>query len=52
MSEFKIKIEGPEYDDILVDLADIALELWGDKNGRVILRLLSLLLHGEWVERE
>lgn len=49
MCQLKLKIEGDEYEAICCDLLDIALTL-EDKNCRVLLRVLQLLMHGEWEE--
>ncbi len=47
MSKLKIKIEGDEYDALCRDLVDMAIEA-EPKNSRVLLRILQLLLYGEW----
>jgi len=49
--EFKIRLEEDEYDDLVADLVDLAQEL-DFEDCRIILRVLSKLVHGEWVEKE
>jgi len=47
MSEFRMKLEGDEYEALCKDLVDISLEV-DENNCRIILRVLQLLLHGCW----
>ena len=50
MLKFTIKLESDEYDALCKDLIDIAIMLEQQKEEQhVILRILQLLLHGEWI---
>ena len=49
MSKLKIKIEGDEYEALCRDLVDIVIEV-KEKDRHVLLRILQLLLYGEWEE--
>lgn len=49
MSKLKIKIEGDEYDELLRSLVDMAIEA-EERDCHVLLRILQLLLYGEWEE--
>lgn len=51
MNKLKIKIEPDEFDELCRSLIDIALEMEG-KDNHPLLRLLQLLLYGEWEEAE
>ncbi len=48
MSKLKIQIEGDEYDAVCRDLVDMALETGKRADCDVLLRILQLLLYGEW----
>lgn len=50
MSKLKIKIEGDEYDELCKSLVDMALEA-DSADCQVLLRILQLLLYGEWERR-
>jgi len=51
MAKLKIKIESDEYDALCRDLVDLSLELINTPDdARVLLRILQLLLYGEWEE--
>ena len=49
MNKLIIKIEGDEFDGLCRDLVDFAIEANPDV-AHVLLRLLQLLLYGEWAE--
>lgn len=49
MSKLKIKVEGDEFDELCRDLVDMAIEA-GPNACHVLLRILQLLLYGEWEE--
>lgn len=49
MSKLKIKIECDEYDDLCRALVDMAIES-EPRDSHVLLRILQLLLYGEWEE--
>ena len=49
MSKLKVRIEGDEFDDLLRSLVDMAIEL-DPKDAHVVLRILQILLYGEWEE--
>jgi hypothetical protein len=49
MTKLKIKIEGDEFDALCRDLVDLAIEA-EPKDAHILLRLLQLLLYGEWEE--
>ena len=46
-NRLKIKIEPDEYDHLCRELLDIAIEA-NSKDSFILLRLLQLLLYGEW----
>ena len=47
MSKLTIKLLDGEYNALLKDLVDLALELKGDDT-RTLIRIVQLLLYGEW----
>lgn len=49
MSKLKIKVESDEYDELCQSLVDMAIEA-EPKDSLVLLRILQLLLYGEWTE--
>ena len=49
MSNMKIRIEGDEYDALCQSLVDMAIEA-KPRDCDVLLRILQLLLYGEWEE--
>jgi len=48
MTKLKIKIEGDEFDGLCQDLVEIALNSRDLEDILVLLRILQLLLSGEW----
>jgi len=49
LSKLQIKVEGDEFDALCRDLVDLAIEA-KPEDCRVLLRILQLLLYGEWEE--
>ena len=50
MLKFTIKLETEEHNALCKDLIDMAIKLEHQQEDQnVILRILQLLLHGEWI---